>query len=139
MANEYLTFKNLAIGNTIISLLFGIGFVLMPKQSLEMYDVELTSSGNHIAQLFGAALITIGIIVWFIRDMQPSSTRQGISLGLIVGDSLGTILSIIDIFDDDTDANALQWLNVLLYALLAVGFGYFFYLNYGETSKEAAE
>lgn len=139
MANEYLTFKNLAIGNTIISLLFGIGFVLMPKDILDMYDVKLTDSGNHIAQLFGAALVTIGIIVWFIRDMQPSSARQGISLGLIVGDTLGTLLSLMDIFNDDTDANALQWLNVLIYVLLAVGFGYFFYLNYGETSKEAAE
>jgi hypothetical protein len=45
----------------------------------------------------------------------------------------------MDIFDEDTDANALQWLNMVLYALLAIGFAYFVYLNSEESSKEAAE
>jgi drug/metabolite transporter (DMT)-like permease len=135
MANDYLTFKNLTIITSILSWLFGIGFVLIPNNTLDMYDVTLYDEGYHVTKLFGAAFILIGLIAWFIRDLEPSDLRRNLSIGFIVGNGLGAILSIINIFNDDTDANGLEWLNVILYGALAAGFVYFAFFETDEAEE----
>ena len=137
MANKYLTFKNLAVVESIISLLFGLGFVLMPKDVLDMYDVDLLDSGYHITKLFGAAFILIALVLWFIKDIEKSDLRQNLSISFIIGNGLGAILSLLNIFDDDTDANGLEWLNVFLYALMAAGFAYFAFMEADETGTKS--
>ena len=138
MANEYITFKNLSIFNAALSALFGIGFVLMPKEVLDMYDAPLTDNGYHITKLFGAAFILTALVVWSIKDLEPSDLRRNLSIGLIVGNGLGAILSIINIFDDDTDANNLEWLNVVLYGIIVAGFVYFTFFETEESKSKAS-
>lgn len=139
MTNEYITFKNMALVQAVVLLLFGVGFVLMPGDSLDFYDVSLSNDGNFITKLLGTAFITIGLIAWAIRDMEFSDIRKNIGIGLIVGNGIGTILSLIDIFDDNTNANALEWLNVFLYGIFTVGYAYFTFVETGETKSETSE
>ncbi len=135
MANEYLTFKNTTTITSIISLLFGLGFVLSPKEVLDIYDVPLSEEGYHVTKLFGAAFILIGLVLWFVKDLEPSDLRRNLSISFTVGNGLGAILTIINIFDDDTDVNGLEWLNVLLYGIFAGLFAYFAFVETGDTSK----
>ena len=72
MTNEYLTFKNLVIANAAILLLYGIGFILIPEDTLDFYDVSLTNDGEFVTKLWGATYISLAIIVWAIRDMEFS-------------------------------------------------------------------
>ena len=137
MANEYFTFKNLAVVESIISLLFGLGFVLMPKDVLDMYEVDLSDNGYHVTKLFGAAFILIALVLWFIKDIEKSDLRQNLSVSFIIGNGLGAILSLLNIFDDDTDANGLEWLNVFLYGLMAAGFAYFVFIEADETETKS--
>ncbi|OLS19310.1 MAG: hypothetical protein HeimC2_41830 [Candidatus Heimdallarchaeota archaeon LC_2] len=136
MANEYLTFKNTTTITSIISLLFGLGFVLSPKEVLDIYDVPLSEEGYHVTKLFGAAFILIGLVLWFVKDLEPSDLRRNLSISFTVGNGLGAILTIINILDDDTDANGMEWLNVFLYGIIAAGFAYFAFMEKGETSKK---
>ncbi len=139
MTNEYLTFKNMVMAQAVILLLYGIGFILMPGDLLDLYDVSLTDNGDFITKLWGAAFISIAIMVWAIRDMEFSDIRKNISIGQIVGSGLGALLSLMDRFDDNTDANALEWLNVILYGAFAVGYAYFTFMETGETKSVASE
>ena len=138
MTNEYLTFKNMVMVQAVVLLLFGIGFVLMPGDSLDFYDVSLSDDGDFITKLLGTAFITIALLVWAIRDMEFSDIRKNIGIGLIVGNGIGSILSLINIFDDNTNANALEWLNVFLYGIFAVGYAYFTFMETGETKSEVS-
>jgi drug/metabolite transporter (DMT)-like permease len=135
MANEYVTFKNLSMLSAALTTIFGIGFILMPKDVLDMYDVSLTNEGNHVTKLFGAAFILLALTAWFIKDLEPSDLRNNLSIAFIVGNGLGLILSIINIFDDDTDANGLEWLNVVLYGILGAGFAYFAFFETEEAKS----
>lgn len=139
MTNEYLTFRNLTVVHTVILSLYGIGFFLIPEFLLDLYDLSLSPNGDFITKLLGAAFIWTAIIVWTIRNMEFSDIRKNISIGLIVGIGLSAILSVLNRFDDDTSANGLEWLNVLLYGGFAVGYAYFTFIETGEKKSAASE
>lgn len=139
MTNEYLTFRNLTVVQTVILSLYGIGFILIPEFLLDLYDLSLSPNGDFITKLLGAAFIWTAIIVWTIRNMEFSDIRKNISIGLIVGFGLSAILSVLNRFDDDTSANGLEWLNVLLYGGFAVGYAYFTFIETGEKKSAASE
>lgn len=139
MTNEYLTFRNLTGVQTVILSLYGIGFFLIPEFLLDLYDLSLSPNGDFITKLLGAAFIWTAIIVWTIRNMEFSDIRKNISIGLIVGIGLSAILSVLNRFDDDTSANGLEWLNVLLYGGFAVGYAYFTFIETGEKKSAASE
>lgn len=139
MTNEYLTFKNLTFVNVGLLVVFGISFILLPEDVLDLYDVSLSHEGNFMTKLLGATFILIAIIAWAIRDMEFSDIRNNISIGLIVGNAIGFILSILNRFDDNTDANALEWLNVFIYGMLGAGYAYFTFMETGETKVVTSE
>lgn len=134
MANEYLTFKNVTLFESVLSMLFGLGFVLMPEDVLDMYDVTLSPNGYHVTKLFGAAFILIALVLWFIKDMEKSDLQKNLSISFIVGNGLGAILTLLNILDDDTEANGLEWLNIILYGILAVAFGYLVFIDTDEVT-----
>lgn len=138
MTNVYLTFKNLTFVNVGLLIAFGISFILIPGNILDLYDVSLSHEGNFMTKLLGATFILIAIIAWAIRDMEFSDIRKNISIGLIVGNAIGLILSIVNRFDDNTNANALEWLNVFIYGFLGAGYAYFTFIETGETKSEVS-
>ncbi len=135
MTNEYLTFKNLTFVNVGLLVIYGISFILIPADVLDLYDVSLSPEGDFMSKLLGAAFVLIAIIAWSIRDMEFSDLRNNISIGFIVGNAIGLILSIINRFDDNTDASALEWLNVFIYGILGAGYAYFTFIETDETKS----
>ena len=75
-----------------------------------------------IAQLFGAALIVIALMLWFVKGVESLETHDAITLGVCIGDLIGGIIAVIAVFGGVV--NALGWITVAIYLLLAAGFGY---------------
>jgi hypothetical protein len=109
--------------NAVIAAAFGIGFILAPAQVLEAYGVTLTPGTALVSRLFGAALVGYGILTWQVRAAASSDALRAIVLALFVGDLVGFGISLQGVLAGAT--NALGWSTVVIYALLAAGFGYF--------------
>ncbi len=129
---DNLTFKNLTTVSAAITMLFGIVFLLVPKQALDAYEVTGYDTGElwSMTQLFGTALITIALISWSVREMEDSDIRRNLTIAFTVGNSIGTIVSIIIPIEDR--ANALVWVSVVIYLLFALGFGYLLFMKPSE-------
>ena len=107
----------------VVSLLFGIGFVLAPGLVLSVYGVEADLSFRYIAQLFGAALISLGVLSWSVRSAGDSDVRKAVLSSLLVGEVIGFVLAVIG---QITGAlNVLGWSVVFVYLLLSAGLAYF--------------
>lgn len=91
---------------------------------MSAYGPEVTPQLEYVARLFGAALLAFAILTWTARNAPDSDTRRAILLALFVGDSMGFIVSLIGQLG--RVVNALGWSTVLIYLLLALGFGYFY-------------
>ena len=109
--------------NTVVAAVFGIAFVLVPGQVVSLYDVEETAALNYTGQLFGAALVAFAVLSWSARNAADSDARRAIVLALFIGDAAGFVLALIGQLG--SVVGALGWSTVVIYLLLALGFGYF--------------
>jgi hypothetical protein len=112
----------------VISLVFGIGFALIPAQLASLYGFPLDAGGVFMARLVGALLIGVGLICWLCRAAGVDALKS-ITLSLCIADTIGFIVTLLAQFGGL--ANALGWVNVVIWLLLALGLAYFRFLKPG--------
>ena len=113
--------------NAIVAIVFGVAFVLFPGQTLSLYGITSNADLNFIGQLFGGALVSFAVLTWAAKDSDESVARRAIVLALFVGDAIGFIVALIAQLG--SIANSLGWSTVVIYLLLALGFGYFQFMK----------
>ena len=114
----------------IISLAFGIGFLVIPAVVWSIYGVTLEPVGVLMTRFFGACLVGIGLICWLTRNADSSALKV-ITLSLCICDTIGFIVALCGQFSGQM--NALGWIIVAIWLLLALGLGYFRFLKPGNT------
>ena len=115
--------KTLMVVNTLVAAAFGVGFVVVPGQVMSFYGPEVTPSLEYVAQLFGGALVAFAVLTWTAQNAPDSVARRAILLAMFVGDCIGCVVALIGQLGGVM--NALGWSTVVIYLLLAIGFGYF--------------
>ena len=113
----------LMVLNAIVAGVFGVVFVLVPGRLVSLYGVTADASLTYVAQLFGAALIALAVVTWMARNAADSDARRAIVLGLAIGNIVGFVIALIGQLG--AVVNALGWSTVVIYLLLALGFGFF--------------
>jgi hypothetical protein len=107
----------------VVAILFGIGFVAAPAEVLTQYGITADRYTAFMSRFFGAALINVGLIAWFARNIVDSLGRRSIVLAGLIGDVVGFFVALHGQMNGV--ANALGWSTVLIYGLFAIGFAYF--------------
>lgn len=115
--------STLMVIKAIIVIIFGIGFVVIPAPILSLYGASLDPVGILMTRLFGAAFILLAVMLWQAKSDPGSPALKAIVLGVFSGDTIGFVVALLGQLSGLF--NALGWLNVVLYFLLALGFGYF--------------
>ena len=116
-------FSTFMVIYAVISAAFGLGFVLMPGQILPMYGVEPNAALKLVGQFLGAALVSLALLTWLVRNLSASETRRAIVLALLVGETIGFVLSLIGQLNGIF--NVMGWSVVAVYLLFALGLAYF--------------
>ena len=58
---------------SILGLVFGLAFLLVPAQLMSRYGVTLDPAGQWIGRFLGAQLVGLAIITWLARTAPESS------------------------------------------------------------------
>jgi len=119
--------SNLFIVNAVIALGYGISLVLVPATVLSLHGMTQGPSERLAGQFFGAALIALGLLTWFARNAADSEARRAIVLAQSISTAIGVIVGVLGTLSGVM--NAVGWLGVGLYLLLALGYGYFQFLK----------
>ena len=116
--------SNLMAIKAVLVVIFGIGFILMPATLLSFYGTELNAGEALSTKLLGASFILLGILLWRAKNAPGSEVAlRAIVLAVFVGDTIGFIVALLAQLAGA--ANALGWSTVVIYLLMALGFGYF--------------
>ena len=107
----------------VLSVLFGIGFVLAPAQVLANYGVEHSPALALLGRLFGGALLTLGIILWLARDFRDEAAIRTVLVAALIGDAVNLVVATLGTLSGVV--NALGWTTVLIYLFGVAGSGYF--------------
>ena len=104
----------------IITLINGVGYTLVPGALLPNYGIQAAAGTVLGFRLFGAALLTFGLILWFLRDSREWTALRGLLIGASVGNIVGVIVSAWATISGVM--NGAGWLFVLTYGLLLLGY-----------------
>jgi xanthine/uracil permease len=106
----------------VVTLLNGICYTLFPAALLPNYGIEPSSGAALGFRFLGAALLTFGLILWFIRQSHDWTAMRAVLIGATVGNVIGVIVSL---WATLTGAmNGAGWLFVVTYAVLLLGYAY---------------
>jgi hypothetical protein len=109
----------------IITLINGISYTLIPGALLPNYGLLVTPAAVLGFRLFGAALLTFGLILWFLRESREWIAIRGLLIGASVGNIAGLIVSAWATISGVM--NGAGWLFVLTYGLLLLGYAWSLY------------
>ena len=115
--------NTLLLVNAVVAAVFGIAFVLLPSQVFSLYGPTLSPALKYTGQLFGSALVSFAVLSWSARNAPASEARRAIVLALFIGDAIGFVVALAGQLR--AVVNSLGWSTVVIYLLLAIGFGYF--------------
>jgi hypothetical protein len=115
--------KTLMIIGAIVSLVFGLTFVIVPVQFYSAYGVIADEHLIYMARLLGSYSIGIAVLTWMARNATESDARRAIVLALFIANAFGFVVTLIGQIGNV--ANALGWSSVCIYFLFTLGFGYF--------------
>ena len=107
--------------NAVVSMAFGLAFVLVPGDVLAFYGVMLTPGTAVVARLFGSALMGYGVLGWLARTAAQSEALRAIVTGYFVGSTVGCVVALHGVLSGAS--NALGWSTLAIYVFFAVGFG----------------
>jgi hypothetical protein len=110
-----------------ISIIFGLSFLLIPEATTSLFGVSINQTAATTARYMGALLLGIGFICWFARLCTDYLEIQGILLSLFIADTLGFLIALFSQLSGLY--NTLGWVNVAIWFLLALGLGYFRFIN----------
>lgn len=106
--------------------LYGLGFLLIPAQTLGFYGITLDINGQFVARYLGSAFLGIAVLTWLARSLTSKEALKPIILGDFVIALTGLVVAVWDAFAGS--GNALSWATVVIYLFLTLGFGYFQFL-----------
>jgi hypothetical protein len=107
----------------VLGLVFGLGFLLVPRAMLPLYGVATDPAVVLMARFFGAALVQLGLILVLVRDVSDPRTQRGLVLGSFLGSLAGVVVALTAQFWGLV--NSLGWSTVIIYGLLLIGYGSF--------------
>ena len=118
-----MTQKNYFSIFAVLSVLFGIGFVLAPDQVLINYGIESSPAVAVMSRLFGGTLLAMAVILWSARDFHDQAAVRAVLIGSGVSDVVNLVVALLAVTSGTV--NALGWSTVLIYLCGALGAGYF--------------
>lgn len=115
--------KTLIVIMALLSIIWGVGFILVPVFFWSLYGLALDSGGIYISRMLGVVFFMLGLILWFARKEQSVASLRAITIGLFAGNALGFVVALYGQLT--AGVNLLNLVGVVAYLLLALGFGYY--------------
>jgi uncharacterized protein YjeT (DUF2065 family) len=106
----------------IVTLINGLGYTLIPGALLPNYGLQPAPAALLGFRLFGAALLTFGLILWFLRESKEWTAIRGLLIGASVGNIAGAIIAAEATVSGVM--NGAGWLFVITYGVLLLGYAY---------------
>ncbi len=115
--------NRLLVFNALVALVYGLSFALSPATVLSLYGATTSASEMLTGQLFGAALISLGLLTWLARNVTDLRAQRAIILSSLIANTVGVIVAVKGTVSGVISSAG--WSAVGIYLVLAMGYGYF--------------
>ena len=113
----------------IVEAIFGIGFLFVPGIMMGPMGVTLDVTSTTFARLFGTLIISIPVLMFFVRKSASTEFRRGVVYCVFTYLLLSTILLLVTQLKGLM--NSMGWSIVILHFVFMLWFGYYL-INQGK-------
>jgi hypothetical protein len=85
-----------------------------------MYGAPTDAATVLMSRFFGAALLQVGLMLYFLRETRDGATQRSTALAGVVGSVGGLAVALMGVMGGVV--NALGWSTVAIYGVLLVGY-----------------
>jgi hypothetical protein len=124
-----MSYKLMFILNAIVAILFGVAFLVMPETALAQFRTETYAATVLVTRFYGAALLTIGFVLWFAKDVAGESGQKGMGIVLLASAVIGFVLTVMGTVGSRAVIRANGWIVMVIYILLALGYAYLLFMK----------
>jgi len=117
--------KLLFIINTIVVVAFGLLLFVAPEVGLNQFAMTGRVQEVFMARVIGAALVSLGALLWFAKDADETVQRK-FSVAALAGSVLGLIVTIIGVIGV---VKGLGWVVIVVEAVFALGYVFVLFLQ----------
>lgn len=122
-----MNYRILFLLNAFVAILLGLGFLIVPGMVLGQFGVDEYAATKLVSQFFGTALIAIGLLLWFAKDVNEASLQKGMGIASLVGAIAGLAMSVVGISNGILRTNG--WMAIIVYVLIGFGYAYLLFLK----------
>ena len=122
-----MNYRTLFLLTSFIAFAMGAAFLVVPTLAISQFGVDSYASTRMVAQFFGTAMLALGLLLWFAKDVTDESVLRGMSLALLVAALAGLVVSVIGTAGGILRSNG--WIAILAYVLLGLGYAFLVFLK----------
>lgn len=119
--------RNLYILNTVVSLGFALGFLVMSPFLLGLFGMDNTADARTLAQLIAVELVVGGVTTFLARDVTDSKATGAINTGNFLAGALGTVIALLATLSGVM--GWFGWVVTAVYLFIVIAFGYFQFMK----------
>lgn len=124
-----MSYKIMFTLNAIVALVLGVVFLFAPVMMLELFGTETYVSSVLLARFFGSAMIALGLLVWFTKDVENAGIQKNMGMVLLVSAILGLIVNVIGISPASGVIRKYGWLSIIVYILFILGYVFLLFIK----------
>ena len=121
-----MSYKVLFVLNAIVLLDAGLVLLFMPAAGLAKFDMEARVPEQYLARVVGAALASLGILLWFAKDAEGAA-QNSLALGALIGAVLAMIVTVVGLAGGLIRVNG--WIPLVVEVVFGLGYAFLIFLK----------
>lgn len=122
-----MNYRILFLINALIAVLLGLAFVAIPNRVLDQFGMDGYAATKLAAQFVGVAVLALGLLLWFAKDVTEQNLQKGMAIALLVSAVAGLFITLVGINARVLRSNG--WIAMLVSVLFGLAYSYLLFLK----------
>jgi drug/metabolite transporter (DMT)-like permease len=117
---DTMNYRTLFLLNSLFAFLLGAVLLVVPALAIGQFGVDSYTSTRLMAQFFGTAMLALGLLLWFVKDVPSEAMQRGMAISMLVGALGGLGITALGAFTGTLRTNG--WMAIIIYFLFGLGY-----------------
>lgn len=120
-------YKVLFVLNALVVIVLGAGLIVVPEMAMGQFQTQARVPEVVQARYLGAALLTLGLLLWFVKDVSDSRLQKNFGAVGLLGSILAIIVTIIGVTKGVLSIN--NWIPIVVEVVFGLGYAFMLFLK----------
>lgn len=121
-----MSYKVLFALNAIVVFAVGAVLLVVPTTGLAQFNMDARVPEVFLTRAFGAALASLGLVLWFAKDADDKVQRN-VGMASLAGSVLGLVVTLMGVTSKTIRVNG--WIPIVVFVLFVLVYAFMIFLK----------